>query len=418
MQRRPKEVWKAAMPLPQPVRLLHQAFAAAGHKLHVVGGAVRDFMVAQLRGLSFEPKDFDLVTAAVPDVVEAILRTGRAKGALPRNIDIRTVGKAFGVILVSFRDGDDFEIATFREDGPGGGRRPDAVTFSTMPEDADRRDLTINALYYSIDDQEVIDFHGGIQHLRDNVVVFVGEPGQRLREDRLRALRFVRFHGRVNPGGPDSLDPAARAAIRLCILRPVVSDERIRDEFIKGLQSVLDVPNFVTNLADLGLLAQVFPGLALSSDPLFWKDALGERLSAVLIIAQLLKGNQPKKAATTLSDLKYTSAEADDVWFLLKLPEYAAPERVVDFKRDASKKTIGDELVSVYAHQSGLANAELIDQMQRFPYPNIRGEEVMAEGFRGPALGREMRNREVAAFVKFLGKNTTTDSTDNTDKKK
>lgn len=193
MERRPKEVWKAAMPLPEPVRLLHQAFAAAGHKLHVVGGAVRDFMVAQLRGLSFEPKDFDLVTAAVPDLVEAILRTGRAKRVLPRNIDIRTVGKAFGVILVSFRGAGDFEIATFREDGPGGGRKPDAVTFSTMPEDADRRDLTINALYYSIDDQEVIDFHGGIQHLRDNVVVFVGEPGQRLREDRLRALRFVPF---------------------------------------------------------------------------------------------------------------------------------------------------------------------------------------------------------------------------------
>ena len=56
MERRPKEIWKAAMPLPEPVRLLHRAFAEVGHKLHVVGGAVRDFMVAQLRGQISSPR--------------------------------------------------------------------------------------------------------------------------------------------------------------------------------------------------------------------------------------------------------------------------------------------------------------------------------------------------------------------------
>ena len=287
-----------------------------------------------------------------------------------------------------------------------------------MPEDADRRDLTINALYYSIDDQEVIDYHGGIQHLRDNVVVFVGDPSQRLVEDRLRALRFVRFHGRVNPGGPDSLDASARAAIRLCTLRPAVSDERIRDEFIKGLESVLDVPTFVTNLADLGLLPQVFPGLALCSSKIFWQDASGERLPAVLIIAQVLHGNPPKKVAATLSAIRYTTEETNDVWFLLKLPEYAGPDRVVDFKRDIAKKTISDALLSLYAHCQGLANAKLIDQMLRFPYPNVRGEDLMAEGLTGPALGREMRNREVKEFGRFLesdhgSRSLTTDHTEN-----
>jgi tRNA nucleotidyltransferase/poly(A) polymerase len=406
MERNPVEVLKAELPLPESVRQLQRVFVKAGQPLLVVGGAVRDYVVAHLRGHTFEPKDFDLVTAAVPDDVEDIVRAARSQGVLSRQMDIRTVGKAFGVVLVSFRGGEDFEIATFRKDAPtGDGRRPDSVTFGTWTDDADRRDLTINALYYRIDTQEVIDFHGGIQHLRDNVVVFVGDPAHRLEEDRLRALRFVRFHGRVNPDGPATMNPAARAAIRQCTLLPAVSEERIRDEFLKGLASVLNVQTFVENVSDLGLLPQIFPDLigpAHSVKQLLWTGPAGERLPAPFVIAQLLEGNVPKKVAARLNVLKYTNDEADDVWFLLKLPEYSLPESVVDFKRDAGRKTFSDELVRFYARQMGLPNADLIDRMLRFPYPNVRGEDLLAEGFSGPALGREQRAREIALFAKFL----------------
>jgi len=401
--RQPQEVIRQRMPLPEPVEQIHRAFRYSGFKVYVVGGAVRDFAASLIAQAPFAPKDFDLVTGAPPDAVEQILIEGKRQRVLPARMGVRAVGKAFGVILVSFPGHGHFEIATFRKDAKtGDGRRPDSVTFSTLPEDADRRDLTINALYYSVDDEEIIDFHGGIQHLRDRVVEFVGDPAERLMEDRLRALRFARFFGRINPEGPEQISLRARAAIAACELRPAVSEERIRDEFLKGLASVLHVPNFIRVLEGLGLLTQVFPGFQGRMPG--WVEEAGARLPAPLVIAQMLHGEpDAEDVSRRLMLLKYTTEEASTVWFLLKLPSYARPDDVVDFKRDVQKQTLPDALLSAYAHRLQLPNAGLIDQMLRFAYPNIKGDDLLREGFQGRELGREMREREVRLFRQFLG---------------
>jgi tRNA nucleotidyltransferase/poly(A) polymerase len=236
---------KVSFPLnvPKEVQLLQAAFQEADQELFLVGGCVRDAV------LNKPAKDYDLVTSALPDHVEEILQ----------DFPTKAVGKSFGVILVSV-NGQEFEVATFRKDGQySDGRHPDQVEFSTLEEDAFRRDLTINALYYNLKTQEVWDFHRGLEDLKNKKTKFVGQALDRLKEDKLRALRFVRFHGRLNAGAYHTLDQEAAKAIQQVVLAPDISGERIRDEFLKGLESVLNQQNFLYNLNDLGLLPQIFP---------------------------------------------------------------------------------------------------------------------------------------------------------------
>ena len=102
-------------------------------------------------------------------------------------------GTQFGVILVIL-DGDPFEVATFRHDGPYlDGRRPSHVRFATMQEDILRRDFTINGMMYDPIADQVIDLVGGREDLERRLVRAIGDPGERFREDRLRMARAVRF---------------------------------------------------------------------------------------------------------------------------------------------------------------------------------------------------------------------------------
>src|SRR5262245_8918169 len=151
---------------------------AAGFETYLAGGCVRD------RLLGREPGDYDVATAAPPDQVRKLFR--RTVG----------VGAAFGVILVLDRDFQ-FEVATFRsDDAYVDGRRPTAVHFGSAEKDAQRRDFTVNALFQDPETGRVIDFVGGEADLRAGLVRAIGDAAARIREDRLRMLRAVRFAAR------------------------------------------------------------------------------------------------------------------------------------------------------------------------------------------------------------------------------
>lgn len=174
---------KTDIPVPEDIKKIKDIFVKNGHKLFVVGGAVRDALLGKT------PKDWDLATDAVPDKVEAMM-----KGAGLRTLP---TGKAFGVINV-FTDDDEFEIATFRGDGEyTDNRRPDSVTFTDIETDAKRRDLTCNALYYDIDTNEVVDLVGGVEDIKNGVVRTVGNPADRFKEDPIRIMRFIRFLSKI-----------------------------------------------------------------------------------------------------------------------------------------------------------------------------------------------------------------------------
>ncbi len=143
------------------------------------GGCVRD----QLLGT--EPKDYDVVTNALPPEVQL---TFSDRPSL-------AIGAAFGVISVRGpRGAGQVEVATFRHDvSYSDGRRPDEVIFSTAEEDAQRRDFTINGLFYDLITDQIVDYVGGRADLEKRVIRAIGSPTQRFSEDKLRMLRAIRF---------------------------------------------------------------------------------------------------------------------------------------------------------------------------------------------------------------------------------
>lgn len=185
-------------PPPNPVALRDEAaevvraLRAAGFTAYWAGGCVRDLVMGRA------PKDYDVASDATPDQVEALFPHTHA------------IGKSFGVIMV-VRNGHPFEVATFRQDlDYEDGRRPSGIRPSTPPEDAQRRDFTINGMFYDPLEGRIIDYVDGQEDLRRRVIRAIGDPGTRFREDHLRMLRAVRFASTLQ----FEIEPATLASIR------------------------------------------------------------------------------------------------------------------------------------------------------------------------------------------------------------
>jgi poly(A) polymerase len=211
---------------------------STGHQAYFVGGCVRDLVLGRA------PKDFDVATSATPDQVLNLFEKTFA------------VGAHFGVVLVCTGE-ITTEVATFRSDGAySDGRHPDAVRFSTSPEeDVKRRDFTINGMMLDPADDSVLDLVGGRQDLNAGLIRAIGDPAERFTEDKLRMLRAVRFAARFG----FELEPATRKAIeRLAPAVTQVSHERVRDELTRMLIEGHARRAFEM-LDATGLLAQVLP---------------------------------------------------------------------------------------------------------------------------------------------------------------
>ncbi len=216
----------------------------SGYTAYFAGGWVRDYVMQQP---SF---DIDIATNASPQEV----RTLFAHTIL--------VGLAFGVVIVILEK-EQFEVATFRQDLEYlEGRHPSAINFSTEYEDAQRRDFTINGMFYDPLNKKLIDYVGGCQDIKQQVIRTIGDPATRFKEDRLRMLRAVRFAARFD----FDIDPLTHLAIKenASTLFPAVAKERIAQEFSKMASD----PHFdraVLDLWQLGLLRVIFPVLQTSS---------------------------------------------------------------------------------------------------------------------------------------------------------
>jgi poly(A) polymerase len=213
----------------------------ASHTAYFAGGSVRD----QLLGL--EAKDYDVATSARPEEVQRLF---------PRVTDL--TGKSFGVVRVLHGD-ETFEIATFRQDGPyQDGRRPESVRFATAEEDAQRRDFTINGLFFDPVADRLIDYVGGEADLRAKIIRAIGRPADRFAEDQLRLLRAIRFATRLH----FTIEPETWAAIcaGATSIRSI-SAERVRDELNRIFTA--HKPEFGLDLLnDSGLLREVLPDVA------------------------------------------------------------------------------------------------------------------------------------------------------------
>lgn len=208
-----------------------------GHLAYLAGGCVRDAL------LGVTAHDLDIATDATPEQIESYFDK------------VVSVGKSFGVMRVLV-DGQDIEVATFRTDGQyKDGRRPDAIHFSSPEKDAQRRDFTVNALFYDLKSQHILDFVGGIPDLQNRILKTVGQAERRFAEDHLRLLRGARFVGQLG----FKLDPETFAAIKKeSKLIRSVSGERVRDEMGKLLRST-EVNDGLEVMWQSGLMAELFP---------------------------------------------------------------------------------------------------------------------------------------------------------------
>ncbi len=215
----------------------------AGFQALAVGGCVRNAL------LNAPINDIDIATNARPKQVMGL--------AQKAGLQVVPTGIEHGTVTVVV-DGHPFEVTTFRKDVETDGRRAVVAFADTIVEDAIRRDFTMNALYVKSDGQ-VLDPLGGLDDLWARQVRFIQDPGQRIREDYLRSLRFFRFHAWY--GDPSrGLDAEALAAIasHLDGLEGL-SRERVGSEIVK-LLSANDPAPAVAAMRSTGVLAQVLPG--------------------------------------------------------------------------------------------------------------------------------------------------------------
>jgi poly(A) polymerase len=272
------------------VRRLRQS----GYEAYWAGGCVRD----ELLGLT--PADYDVATAARPEEVTC---------TFARTVE---VGAAFGVVEVigpRRTDGSfpKVQVATFRsDDAYVDGRRPVSVTFSTPKEDAERRDFTINGMFFDPLEGKVIDYVGGQADLKAGILRAIGDPRARFREDKLRLMRAVRMAARFD----FPIETATAAAIReMAPELNVVSAERIADELRKMLVH-RNRAWAMRQMDELGLLRQVLPEV--END---MKDVLqglpesptGDLWQHVLRVLELMEGSHWPEAAPVSFPLAFAA---------------------------------------------------------------------------------------------------------------
>ncbi|MBM3290712.1 MAG: CCA tRNA nucleotidyltransferase, partial [Candidatus Hydrogenedentes bacterium] len=248
----------------------------AGHRALFAGGCVRDLV------LGVSAKDYDVATSARPQQVAALFA---------RTIPI---GTAFGVTIVIVPEGQ-VEVTTFRTDiRYEDGRHPSSVEFRGEREDAQRRDFTINAMFFDPETGEVVDYVNGREDLAAKTIRTVGDPRERFAEDHLRLLRAVRFAARLGFAiEGDTLD-AVRAMAGLVTK---TSAERVRDELTKMLTEG-GARRAIALMDETGLLEQVLPEIArlkgVEQPPEFHPE--GDVFTHTLLLADLLEGVSPTLA--------------------------------------------------------------------------------------------------------------------------
>ena len=241
----PRTLDESRLDPPGTVRDIARTLEAAGFETWCVGGAVRDALLG-------EPHlDWDLATAATPPQVRRLF-----KRTVP-------VGIKYGTIGVLDPRGVMHEVTTFRRDVNTDGRHAEVEFGATLDEDLARRDFTVNAIAYSTSSGRVHDPFDGRADLQRGLIRAVGEAAERMREDRLRALRAIRFAARFG----FEIEPATWRAIEGSVPHlGRLSMERVKQEIEKTMEQVARPSTAFRLWRSSGALAALVPALAGVSD--------------------------------------------------------------------------------------------------------------------------------------------------------
>ncbi|MBB1517858.1 polynucleotide adenylyltransferase PcnB [Aquipseudomonas guryensis] len=225
----------------------------AGYQAYLVGGCVRDLL------LGLQPKDFDVATSATPEQVRAEFRNARV------------IGRRFKLAHVHFGR-EIIEVATFRANHPQGDDEEDSHlssrnesgrilrdnVYGSLEDDAQRRDFTINALYFDVTGERILDYAHGVHDIRNRLIRLIGDPEQRYLEDPVRMLRAVRFAAKLD----FDIEKHSAAPIRQLAskLRDIPS-ARLFDEVLKLFLAGYAEHTFDL-LVEYDLFAPLFPASA------------------------------------------------------------------------------------------------------------------------------------------------------------
>ena len=220
--------------------MIHR-LSAGGHRAYLVGGGVRDIL------LNRNPKDFDVATDAHPEQIKNLFRNSREVGRRFRIVHIR-----FGREII--------EVSTFRKQpsdtsAKNSGPVMDDNAYGSFEEDVMRRDFTINALYYDLINDEIIDLVGGITDLENNAIRIIGDPVKRFREDPVRMLRAIRFKAKL---GFNLADDISKEIHRSGQLLEQIPAARLFEETLKLFMSGHAAKSFQA-LVQHGLFQRLFP---------------------------------------------------------------------------------------------------------------------------------------------------------------
>jgi len=381
---------KADIKIPQDILIIQRLFTDNNKKIFVVGGAVRDFL------LNKEPNDFDLVTDASPDEVINILQGYRT--------DLQ--GVHFGVVRVFTADEPEgHEIASFRTDiskgrnTKGDDKKVEIGNHITIEDDIQRRDLTINALFFDIESKEIIDLVGGINDLENKIIRTVGRAADRFEEDRLRILRMARQSILFNFDIDNEITTALENDNRLFNISDIddVSKERIIEEFNKVEQKSFNNPSnlkrYFELLDSIGVLKQIFP--------ISFNIKLIETTSLTLLLAQLFAYNMNMVELTNvLKTAKLPNKIINQIIGLLDFRNGVTPNNVVKLKKTQQSKHIHDLILEEWFSCWNLPKS-LLHNFLNFTL-SVSGEEVMKDGFKGKDIADEIARRECINFEKFI----------------
>jgi tRNA nucleotidyltransferase/poly(A) polymerase len=375
------------IPLPNDIIEISNAYIKAGKDIFLVGGAVRDF----IQGI--EPKDYDLVTNALPNESKEILKDFKVSDEQ---------GKNFGVLRVYTKDEPEgYEIASYRRDISGGrdtkgdDQKVEMGGNVTIEDDCNRRDLTMNALFYDIKNKQIVDLVGGVEDIKKGIVRAVGDASQRFIEDRLRICRIFRFAARTGGEIDSKTAQAIKNDNRLKGVGPKddVSQERIWDELKKSWKQAKDYRYYLSFFTKFDMWDEVFPGADINTNLVDSKDL-------IVVVANLFKNESTLGLADKLAqEYKIELETATKVTFLLSLLNFKV-EDVFDIYKKRQQCAITDATILEWLKVQGIDTDTLIKFVEY--KPSVSAQELMSQGFKGKALGDEIKRLEIEKFKQML----------------
>jgi poly(A) polymerase len=340
-----------------------EALQSHGYAAHVVGGAVRDLLLGK------HPKDFDVATDAHPEQVRAAFRRSRI------------IGRRFRLVHCMCGS-ETVEVATYRR-GHGDQAADDAHTdehgrllrdnvYGTQPEDAARRDFTINALFFDPATQNIIDYFDGVADLKKKRLAMIGDPQVRYREDPVRMLRAVRFAAAYDL----EIEKKTLAPIRgLASLLQNVPPARLFDEMLKLLLSG-HATQCVTRLRREGLHHGLLPML-----DVILEQPLGERFVMLALNntdVRILEGKPVSPAflfaALLWHEVLAASKKHHETGMHVMPALYTAMDQVLDAQTEklAIPRRFTADMKEIWALQSRLENRSGRRPFRVLEHPRFR----------------------------------------------